>query len=119
MKNNQTPRATGQDAQHTPGPWRYEAETKTIRSKPSNHWLATLDSWDGAVNNAANAAFIVTACNSYESDQAKIKALYLAAANAADVLAAVACGDLKTINSDSPALSQLRAALALAKEATP
>jgi len=45
---------------HTPGPWRYEAATKTIRC-PRNHWLATMDSWDGAVNNKANARLMIEA----------------------------------------------------------
>lgn len=45
----------------TPGPWRYEASTKTIRSVPTNHWLATMDSWDGAVNHEANAKLIAAA----------------------------------------------------------
>jgi hypothetical protein len=49
------------NAAHTPGPWRYEAGTKTIRSVPANYWLATLDSWDGAVNNAANARVMAAA----------------------------------------------------------
>ena len=46
---------------HTPGPWRYEEETRTIRAVPSNYWLATMDSWDGAINNEANAALIAAA----------------------------------------------------------
>lgn len=46
---------------HTPGPWRYEASTKTIRSIPTNYWLATMDSWDGAINNEANARLIASA----------------------------------------------------------
>lgn len=29
---------------------RYEASTRTIRSVPGNHWLASMDSWDGAIN---------------------------------------------------------------------
>jgi len=45
----------------TPGPWRYEESTKTIRSVPGNHWLATMDSWDGAVDHAANAHLIAAA----------------------------------------------------------
>src|SRR3990167_4908558 len=45
----------------TPGPWRYEEVTKTIRSVPSNYWLATMDSWDGAINNEANARLIAAA----------------------------------------------------------
>lgn len=43
------------NAKHNAGPWRYEEVTKTIRAVPQNYWLATMDSWDGAVNNAANA----------------------------------------------------------------
>jgi hypothetical protein len=46
---------------HTPGPWTYEQETKTIRSVPANYWIATIDSYDGAINNAANAALIAAA----------------------------------------------------------
>lgn len=47
--------------QHTKGPWRYEAGTRTIRAVPSNHWIASMDSWDGAVNNEANARLIAAA----------------------------------------------------------
>jgi hypothetical protein len=46
---------------HTPGPWKYEEETQTIRSTPSNHWLASMDSWDGAVDHAADARLIAAA----------------------------------------------------------
>jgi hypothetical protein len=46
---------------HTPGPWRYEPETKTIRSEPANYWLATMDSWDGAINNEDNARLMAAA----------------------------------------------------------
>lgn len=46
---------------HTPGPWRYEGATKTIRSTPANYWVATMDSWDGAVDNVANARLIAAA----------------------------------------------------------
>ena len=35
--------------------WRYEPETKTIRSVPENHWICTFDSWDGAENHEKNA----------------------------------------------------------------
>lgn len=44
-----------------PGPWRYERGTRTIRSVPENYWLATLDSWDGAVDNEANAPLMAAA----------------------------------------------------------
>ena len=50
-----------QTAKHTPGPWSYEKATKTIRAKPSNYWIATMDSWDGAVNHEANAQLIAAA----------------------------------------------------------
>jgi hypothetical protein len=46
---------------HTPAPWRYEPGTKTIRSVPANYWLASIDSWDGAVDHAANAQLIAAA----------------------------------------------------------
>ncbi len=51
---------------HTKTPWKYEEETETIRSTPSNYWIASMDSWDGAVNNEANARFIVKAVNNHE-----------------------------------------------------
>ena len=41
--------------------WRYEESTKTIRSIPENYWIATMDSWDGAVNHAANPRLIAAA----------------------------------------------------------
>lgn len=47
--------------QHTPGPWKFELGTKTIRSIPENYWLATMDSWDGAVDHGANATLIAAA----------------------------------------------------------
>jgi hypothetical protein len=47
--------------EHTQGPWVYSEQTKTIRSKKENYWLATMDSWDGSVNNAANARLISAA----------------------------------------------------------
>ena len=47
--------------EHTKGPWKYEPETKTIRAIPSNYWLASMDSWDGAVDNEANARLIASA----------------------------------------------------------
>ena len=46
---------------YTPGPWKYEPETKTIRALPSNYWLATMDSFDGAVDHVANAN-LIAAC---------------------------------------------------------
>jgi len=48
------------DNQHTPGPWSYSEGTRTIRG-PQNHWLASMDSWDGAIDHAANARLIAAA----------------------------------------------------------
>ena len=59
MKTINTSDLTG--AAHTPGPWRYEAATKTIRAVPSNYWLASMDSWDKAVNHEANAQVMAAA----------------------------------------------------------
>ena len=46
---------------HTPGAWIYQKGTNTIRSEKENYWLATMDSWDGAVNHEANAHLIAAA----------------------------------------------------------
>lgn len=46
---------------HTPGPWKYESETKTIRAAVPNYWLASMNSFDGAVDNEANARLIAAA----------------------------------------------------------
>jgi hypothetical protein len=51
----------------TATPWKNESGSKTIRSVKENYWLATMDSWDGAVDNEANAEFIVTAVNNHDS----------------------------------------------------
>lgn len=40
---------------------RYEESTKTIRSVPENYWLASMDSWDGAVDHAATALLFAAA----------------------------------------------------------
>lgn len=48
-------------SKHTPGPWRYEESTKTIRSVPKNDWIASMGSWDGSVPTAANARLIAAA----------------------------------------------------------
>lgn len=47
--------------------WRYEESTKTIRSIPENYWIATMDSWDGAVNHAANSRLIAAAPDMLEA----------------------------------------------------
>ena len=41
--------------------WRYEPETRTIRSVPNNHWVASMNSWDGAEDHQANARIIAAA----------------------------------------------------------
>ena len=41
--------------------WRYEEKTQTIRSVPENYWIATMVSWDAAVNHTANAKLIAAA----------------------------------------------------------
>lgn len=48
---------------YTKGPWRYEPGTKTIRTVPGNHWLATLDSWDGAIKHQNDANGIAMAAS--------------------------------------------------------
>lgn len=55
-----------------------------------------------------NAEFIVRACNAHED-------LLAAAQNAVNVLAALATGQLKEVTPDSPAIAQLRNAIAKAK----
>ena len=51
---------------HTPAPWVYEKGSKTIRSLPKNYWLATMDSWDGEVDNEANALHAVKCVNMHD-----------------------------------------------------
>ena len=41
--------------------WRYESETKTIRTVPGNHWVASMDSFEGALNHDKNATLIALA----------------------------------------------------------
>ena len=59
---------------YTKGPWRYEESTKTIRS-PENYWLATMDSWDGAVDHTANAHLMAAAPEIIEACRLAIQAL--------------------------------------------
>lgn len=61
MNQTITDKITARFGQHSPGPWRYEAGTQTIRSVPANYWIATVDSADGMVNNEANARLIAAA----------------------------------------------------------
>lgn len=44
--------------------WRYEQETKKIRTVPDNYWVATvadMDSFDGSLNHELNAKLIAAA----------------------------------------------------------
>jgi hypothetical protein len=41
--------------------WRYEEATKTIRSVPENYWIASMDSWDKAVDHKKSARLIAAA----------------------------------------------------------
>ena len=41
--------------------WKYESGSKTIRQMPENYWIASMDSWDGAVDNDKNARLIAAA----------------------------------------------------------
>lgn len=40
---------------------RFEPSTKTIRSVPENYWLASMDSWDGAIDHGAMALIFAAA----------------------------------------------------------
>lgn len=46
---------------------RYEPATKTLRADPENYWLASFDSWDGAVDHEATARKIETAYNNHKA----------------------------------------------------
>lgn len=63
---------------HTKGPWKYEAETKTIRAEVPNYWLASMNSFEGAVDHEANAALIAAAPEMLEAlEAAKILLMVL------------------------------------------
>jgi len=87
----------------TPGPWIYEESTKTIRAVPSNYWLASMDSFDGAVDHAANARLIAAV-------PALLRALEA-------VAVAIAAGSLeKRIDFENPCtMETVRAAIRAAK----
>lgn len=53
-------------SKHTLGPWVYQESTQTIRSS-NNHWLATIDSFDGAIDHKANAKLIAKAPELYNA----------------------------------------------------
>ena len=56
------------ESKHTPGPWIYSESTGTIRSVPANYWIASMDSFDGAVDNKANAILIANAPGIFEEN---------------------------------------------------
>lgn len=70
---------------HTPAPWRYETSTKTIRAVPSNHWLASMDSWDGAVDHKANATLIAAAPDLLEALQRYMSEMEIGDAGQRDI----------------------------------
>ena len=70
--------------QHTPGPWRYSPGSNTIRSAKENYWIASIDSWDGQVNNQANAKLIAAAPELLEALRTMIHAYSGQLTNAGD-----------------------------------
>jgi hypothetical protein len=56
--------------------WIYCKQTKTIRDEPGNHWIASMNSWDGAPDHDANAQLIASAPELLEAAK-----LYLAGYN--------------------------------------
>lgn len=68
-------------SKHTPTPWRYEPATKTIRAVPANYWIATVNSWDGMVNNEADGEFIALAVNNHAGLVASLTAVSAALAD--------------------------------------
>ena len=50
----------------TKGKWIYEKSTQTIRSSKENYWLVTMSSFDGAVDNEANAHRICQCVNNFD-----------------------------------------------------
>ena len=78
---------------HTPGPWHYEDGTKTIRSETTNYWIATMDSWDVAVDHGANAALIAAAPDLLAACNAALA--YLDAEDSAGLVAEIAAAVAK------------------------
>jgi hypothetical protein len=76
---------------HTPGPWKFERETKTIRSARENYWLATMESWDGAVDHDANAQLIAAAPDLLKACTGALAALSQNKTFPADVEYAIWC----------------------------
>lgn len=91
---------------HTPGPWKSYGENicAKLASDTRTEIVATTCGFQSTQSNIANAQLIAAAPE-----------LLAALENAANVLAGLATGDLKTIQRDSPALLQARKAIAKAK----
>jgi hypothetical protein len=88
---------------HTPGPWSaIKADTYLELRDGSNDPILRIRG--GMLPTSANARLIAAAPD-----------LLAALENAANVLAGIAVGDLKTVYPSSPALEQARAAIAKAK----
>ncbi len=88
---------------HTPGPW---SLVGMLIEAPREQAICSMKPphFNGYANAEANARLIASAPD-----------LLAACQNAANVLAALATGHLESIDRDSPALAQLRAAIAKAK----
>lgn len=64
---------------HTPGPWKYESVSQTIRTAKENYWIASLDSWDGQVvpNKEADGKLIAAAPELLAAIQMTVRELAL------------------------------------------
>ena len=90
---------------HTPGPWRVDG--LLIKAIDHGKWFGIAKASGTKLTiegNMANAALIAAAPE-----------LLAALINAGNVLAAIATGDLDGVSPDSPALAQIRAAIAKAR----
>lgn len=91
---------------HTPGPWKCDLVSLKIWANDGNAEIAQTSSDVSIHEEEANAHLISAAPD-----------LLSAARNAANVLAALATGQLAAIHPDSNTLQELRAAIAKAKGA--
>lgn len=80
---------------------RFEYGTRTIRSIPENYWLASMDSWDGAVNHEANALIFAASFemlavleNLISDNFGQPSGVYVPALNPARAIVARAKGEL-------------------------
>lgn len=90
---------------HTPGPWR-------VTPGPADGY--------GEIVRGATVGYAIAECNRENRHDARLIAaapeLLAALENVRNVLAGLASGDLKAITADSPALAQVRAAIAKATQ---